>query len=230
MKDNRTSQPAREYDANVGKTIPFYDLIHAAILDLAEVASPAPAAWLDTGCGTGTLAEAALRRFPRTVFTLADPSDAMLEIAREKLAGCDRCRFLAAGTEAVHLLEQSFDIITAVLAHHYFPPDTRRAATANCFRLLREGGVYVTFETIMPCSPDGLEIGLETWRRAQLARGKSEADVDKHIKRYGTELLPIPAAAHLQLLADTGFAAAELFWASGLQAGFYAVKRSRQPG
>lgn len=227
MKDNRTSQPAREYDANVGKTIPFYDLIHAAALDLVEVINPAPDAWLDTGCGTGTLVDLALRRFPRTSFTLADPSDAMLDIAREKLAGRDGCRFLAAGTEAVDLPEQSFDIITAVLAHHYFSPETRRAATANCFRLLKEGGVFITFETIMPRSPDGLKIGLEVWRRAQLARGKNEADVDKHIKRYGTELLPIEAAAHLQLLAATGFTAAELFWASGLQAGFYAVKRSR---
>lgn len=223
MKDNRTSQPAEEYDGNIGKTMPYYQCFHDSAIRLIVAATSAPAAWLDTGCGTGTLAVRAAAAFPAARFTLADPSAAMLDIARAKLAG-GAAEFVAAGTESLDLPEASFDVITAILAHHYFDAATRRIATANCFRMLKRGGVYVTFETIRPETAAGLGLGLEAWRRAQLAAGKSEADVDKYLKRYGVEFFPITIADHLALLGEVGFAAAEVLWVSGLQAGFYALK------
>jgi tRNA (cmo5U34)-methyltransferase len=224
MRDNTTSQPAREYDANIYKTLPFYDYFHDSSLSLIQTVNPRPAAWLDTGCGTGTLVQTAAGLFPDTAFTLADPSAAMLELAAEKMAGVADCTYLAAGTEALACPSAGFDVITAIMAHHYFDRETRRQATANCFRMLRVGGIYITFEHIMPFSEQGRQIGLERWRRTQIRQGKDAAAADKHIKRFGVEYFPITVDDHLALLRETGFKAVELLWAAGMQTGFYAIK------
>src|SRR5258708_19063102 len=52
-----------------------------SVLDLAPLLAAGSARLLDIGTGTGTLALAALQRFPPIVATGIDPSSAMLQIA-----------------------------------------------------------------------------------------------------------------------------------------------------
>jgi len=224
MRDNKTSQPAHEYNSSIRKTMPFYDYFHDSAIGLLEVINPRPDTWLDTGSGTGTFIEKAASAFPGTFFTVADPSAAMLDIAKEKLPGIARCEFLLAGSEMLECADSSFDVITAFLSHHYFDAETRRKATANCFRMLKKGGVYISFETLLPNTEKGRQFGLECWRRAQLRLGKNEGSIDKYLGRYGVEFFPITLTAHFELLRDSGFSVAELLWFSGMQAGFYAIK------
>jgi tRNA (cmo5U34)-methyltransferase len=224
MRDNKTSQPAHEYDSSIRQTMPFYDYFHDAAIALLEVLNPRAGSWLDAGSGTGSFVAKAAAAFPGTFFTVADPSAAMLDIAKEKLSGIARCEYLLAGTEMLECAEGSFDVITAFLSHHYFDAETRRKATANCFRMLKRGGVYISFETILPNTEKGKQIGLECWRRAQLRLGKKEAAIDKYIGRYGVEFFPITLDDHFELLRGSGFPMAELLWVSGMQAGFYAMK------
>lgn len=222
MRDNKTSQAAQEYDANVHKTIPRYHLFHEETLDVIKTIFPKPANWLDTGCGTGTLIARALEQFGATRFMASDPSEGMLRLAAEKLANHE-ITYVLAGSEELESSNR-FDIVTAIMVHHYLDEQTRRKATQNCFQLLNPGGVYITFETIKPATEQGIKIGLMRWRQAQLLHGKDPDNVEKHISRYGSELLPITLEAHIQLLRETGFSTVEIFWASGMQAGLYAIK------
>jgi tRNA (cmo5U34)-methyltransferase len=222
VKDNKTSQAAALYDANVHKTIPRYTVFHEETIALVSAAGSAPSQWLDTGCGTGRLIAEAGNCFGRLHFVAADPAEAMLEIAKEKLSGLD-VEYVQAGSETLSYACQ-FDVVTAIMAHHYLDAPMRKLATGNCFAALKPGGLYVTFETIRPFSRRGTEIGLERWRRHQLASGKAPEEVEKHISRYGIELLPISIEEHLELLRNAGFSTVEILWASGLQAGFYAIK------
>lgn len=226
MRDNKSSQPAQKYDASITKTIPFYTVLIEQTIDLVKKACPDPVKWLDTGCGTGNLIEKALQEFSCADYILADPSKEMLEICRDKFAGQSGVSFeyIEAGTEELRCPESSFDVITAVLAHHYFDKETRKIATENCLRMLKPGGVYVTIESIRPQTEKGFAIGLERWRSAQLSRGKEPAEVDKHLSRYDVEIFPITIEAHIQLLKDAGFSSVEVFWVSVMQAGFYAIK------
>jgi tRNA (cmo5U34)-methyltransferase len=224
MKDNKTSQPAGEYDGNIGKTMPFYDLFHANAIGLVEVVKPDPQQWLDTGCGTGTLAARAAERFGQTRFVLADPSPAMLDLAKAKLTG-PAFDFCPGGTEELCFDDESFDVITAILAHHYYSsPEDRRRAAGNCFRMLKPDGIYVNFESFRPTSELGFRIAIEGWRRAQLARGKQEAAVEKYLSRCGVEFFPATLEENVRLLRETGFCVVEIFWLSGMQAGMYAIK------
>jgi len=224
MRDNKTSQPADQYDSKIEKTIPFYGCFHEHTLDLVKIVKPNPEAWLDTGCGTGNLIAKAYKDYPETHFVLADPAEAMITIVKEKFEENSNIEYLIEGSESLDFPAESFDVITAILSHHYFDVDTRKTVTENCFRMLKSGGVYVNFESIRPHTENGLDVGLKRWKQAQLRQGKSLAEVERHLSRYGVELLPISIQSHLKLLREVGFSTVEVFWVSFMQAGFYAIK------
>jgi tRNA (cmo5U34)-methyltransferase len=226
-RDNATASPAAAYDEHVEQTVPYYRALHEETLRLVETVAGEPGVWLDTGCGTGALIEKALPRFPRTRFLLADPSPAMLGQARAKLAapGEGRVTFLdPSGSAGVDIGAQRCNVITAILSHHYLDREGRRAALANCHRLLSEGGVLVYFEIIRPNSEGAIEIGKEYWKAYQLRMGKPAEECAAHMKRFDREFFPVTVSEHLELLRETGFATADLFWYSYMQAGFWALK------
>ncbi len=228
MGDNTTPHRAAEYDAEILKTVPFYRQFHAETIDLVRTLMPGVSIWLDTGCGTGYLAEQALPLFPGTRFFLADPAQAMLDLARARLAGFPpgRVRFLdAVESEGLAgIVPEVPQVITAIQSHHYGGQEARKAATDVCFRLLEPGGVYVTFENIRPNTPRGIEIGLDRWLRFERESGRPAEAVEEHRSRFDRNYFPITLSEHLELLRKAGFTVAEVLWLSHMQAGFYGIK------
>ena len=226
MRDNKTSQPAQAYDSKIAKTIPFYWTFHEQAIDLVQEARPNPESWLDAGGGTGSLIAQAAEIFPATRFVLSDPNGPMLEMAKGKFAGNEdiKLEYVLAGTEELALPQASFDVITAIISHHYFDVETRRKATENCLRMLKRGGIYINVESIRPSTEAGLKIGIARWYRAELRNGKTDAEVAHHLGRYGIEFFPIKIEEHLNMMREVGFSTVELFWASVMQVGFYGIK------
>lgn len=227
--DNATPHRSVAYDQAVRQTIPFYGVMQEQVVDLVRTVKPDPACWLDTGCGTGALVEQALPLFPRTHFVLADPSDAMLQQARERLAHVlpERVTLLPPTTSEGLLAyrdEVCPQVITAIMCHHYLQPEQRAEAVRVCYEMLESEGVFVTFENIDLRTPDGTRIELERWKRYQLEQGRSAATVDGHLRRFKTQYFPIAVGDHVELLEATGFRTVELFWFSQMQAGLYALK------
>ncbi len=216
------------YDSEIRNILPYYDSFHEETINLVSSALPEPDAWLDTGCGTGTLVERALKHFPGTRFVLADPSAQMLEEARRKLSGSDRVTFLEPActqdfTSEV-ICQRSFDVITAIQSHHYLSNEERATATRVCHDLLKMGGVFVTFENVRPLTERGTEIGMRRWKRHQLDSGRDPQTVEVHLERFDRIFFPLTVEEHISLLRDAGFRAVELLWYSCMQAGFYCVK------
>ena len=222
MRDNITPIRASDYDANICRVIPLYAEVHAQMLGIAAAAAPSAPRWLDLGCGTGNLAAKAMTAFPFGEFVLADPSEAMLAQARQKL-GDARVSYLNAGSQEIGS-ESEFDVVTASLCHHYFDADTRKIATERIYRALRQGGVYITLENTQPEDSAVLDLEMRRWAAYQRAHGRTEEEIAAHRARWGTELRPITAQEHLALLRAAGFRAVRQFWQSYVQAGFYAVK------
>lgn len=230
MKENGNKTPfsAADYDANVFKTVPYYEQFYGETISLVKAVRPDVTVWLDTGCGTGGLAIRALPEFPGARFLLCDVSSGMMDEARLRLGAYapERVDFLppmpTAELERANI--PASQVISALQCHHYGDEQERRAATIACFNLLTPGGVYVTFENFRPESSAGVEAALAMWKEFQLSSGRSPATVAEHLSRLDKEYFPITIARHRALLLECGFIVAEVFWLSRMQAGFYAIK------
>lgn len=225
-KKNAVAMHFPNYDDEIRSIIPYYDSFHKETINLVKAMNQKPDVWLDTGCGTGTLAEKALDHFPDTEFILTDPSAEMLEVAKKKLSGSNRVKFLRPTSTQDLPLEgiERPDIITAVLSHHYLSKEKRIKATGVCYNLLNEGGIYITFENIRPMTEMGTMIGKMNWKSFQLSKGRDLGTTLDHLKRFDTVFFPITVEEHISMLRKMGFKAVELLWYSYLQAGFYCLK------
>src|SRR5678816_3668591 len=127
--DNLTAHKASEYDQKVRQTIPFYDTIHAEVIRLVKLIKPEVKCWVDTGCGTGRVAEQALRNFPAAKFILADPSEAMLVQTRARLT---KLPPIGSADLESHVANNTADVITAIQCHHYMQRPERIKALRTC--------------------------------------------------------------------------------------------------
>ena len=224
LNDNKTAHNSDVYDEKIVGTIPFYREFHQAAIGLVTALNPKPGAWLDTGCGTGSLGFKAYEKFPGTAFTLADPSAEMLETAKNRLKNLKNINFIQSDSQSLECEDGAFDVITAIQCHHYLDRARREAAVENCFRMLKTGGVFITFEKIMPLTQTGVDTALRMWGDFQTSRGKSIEETKGHLDRFSKEYFPITIFEHVDLLKRTSFSVAEVLWASYMQAGFYAIK------
>jgi tRNA (cmo5U34)-methyltransferase len=225
MSDNKTAHASSEYDSGIDKTIPYYRAFHAETLRVVEARHPSPRAWLDTGCGNGTLVREASARFPDTEFFLSDPSAEMLGLAVAKNEGAKVQAIGSWPSEAIPAeYDGRFDVVTAIQAHHYLDRDARAAAARRCRDLLKPGGVYITFENTRPLTADGEALFKEYWRRFQVDAGKTEEAAKRHMDRYGVEYFPITVPEHIECLHAAGFSAVELLWYSYMQSGYLCIK------
>lgn len=94
MKDNLSSFGSDDYDSRINSVLPYYTEFHNQILSLAECFNFKNMSWLDTGCGTGNLAERVSQKFNSVNLTLCDPSATMLEKAKNKLKNFDNVKYI----------------------------------------------------------------------------------------------------------------------------------------
>lgn len=226
--ENKTPHLPEDYDAKISTVLPFYSFFHQETINLVRSLPSPPEVWMDTGCGTGSLVSKAIEQFPDTKFLMLDPSEGMLEQAREKLSSypSERLEFLKASPsqEFSQELEERPDVITAIQCHHYLDQENRAKAIKRCYELLKEGGFFITFENISPLTEEGISVGKRYWGDFQFRNGRTEEEIEVHLERFGTEYFPINIEEHLKLLRRTGFRTVEMFWYSYMQAGFYCIK------
>ena len=225
MKDNKSSYNSSIYDANIINVLPYYTEFHSQVIDVAKTISKEKEGklkWLDTGCGTGTLAFRALGELPDTEFILCDPSEGMIEEAKKKLVG-KNVSFNIAASDAL-FYENEFDIVTAIQSHHYYDIETRQLAVEKCYRALKEGGIFMAFENIRMSTEESDAIALDRWGQFLLDHGWTPDGVKAHQARRGVEMFPITIEQHLEILKEAGFRSVNILWVSYMQAGFWAIK------
>ena len=113
---------------------------------LAALAAFAGEAWTvgDLGCGTGPVS-AALAPFVARVVAV-DASPAMLDAARERLAGYPNVDLRPGELEALPVEDATLDAATLVLVLHYVPEPER--ALAEAARVLKPGGRLVVVDML----------------------------------------------------------------------------------
>lgn len=222
QNDNTTPMSAGTYDKEINNTIPYYSEFYDQTLDVIEQCDYEELHWLDLGCGTGSLEKLALQRFTNAQFVLVDPSEKMLEKAKEKLQD-QNIQYMCGNSVSIDF-DSSFDVVTAIQSHHYMHEDERKKATENVYKALKKGGIYISFENVVPEDTDIKEMELLRWGRYQQRHGKTQAEAKAHNARCGVNYFPLTVSEHMQLLKQTGFRYVHVFWYSYMQMGIYGVK------
>lgn len=221
---SKTQFTANEYENKIRKVIPYYDEIPNQIFSVIYAYfGEKEISLLDTGCGSGIFAQKAVEKLHLSKLVLCDPSENMLKAAEQKLNG-KQCEFRCIGSEQLDY-EEEFDVITAIQSHHYFTAEERENAVKNCFRALKNGGIFIYFENTASFTETGRDITLKRVEKFGLNSGRTEKEVSHHTSRYNTEYFPITAEQHLELLRKTGFCTVEMLWYSYLQSGYYGIKQ-----
>lgn len=163
-------------------------LLEASHLDSAQ-------RLMDVGCGTGTFAIAAKRRYPQLDVVGVDPDPTVLRRAREKAR---RARvdvtFLDGSATALPVPDHSFDRVTSSLVFHHLTSDQKRCAAGEIARTLSPDGEFNIADWVRPANAlmwvlfwsvrllDGLETtrAHATGRLLELLASGGLVDVTQH--------------------------------------------------
>lgn len=221
-KDNSTPMCSNKYDKEISNTLPYYEVFFKQTFEVVEQLGFEKISWLDLGCGTGVLEEKALRRFKDVDFVLVDPSSEMLKIAQNRLKN-ERMKYVCCESDSIDF-NSDFNVVTAIQSHHYMKEPERIKAIDNVFKSLQEGGIFISFENVIPEDECVKNMELKRWGRYQINHGKTEKEAKDHNARCGVNYYPITIDKHRYILKNAGFKHVHVFWCSYMQMGIYAIK------
>ncbi len=212
-----------EQEKGMSLRITGYTILRESVTNLILDQKNSPETWLDTGCGAGGSIRLSLEKFKDTHFTLADPSEQNLDEAR-KTIGRDDIEYICAPTDQLKFGDGSFDVITAILSHHYYPDmESKKDAVRNCLRMLKDGGIYVMVEHTIYDKEDQARMDAD-WRFYMENSGLDEESIQNMFERRNTFYFPLDEKQHLRMLNEIGFSETLVFWRSCSDIGICARK------
>lgn len=140
MKNSRAEKTISHYDKLSKKYDRGYNayLKHTHSKLLQNLKIPHGAKVIDVSCGTGILGSEIAERFSVSELVLNDPSEGMLNIARDRLANVDNITFTQHIAEELPFEPDSFDVLICLNSFHYY---TNHKKVVDHFqRILKPGG------------------------------------------------------------------------------------------
>ncbi len=141
----------RRWDRQQSGYVPDREQTFALMLDVAERLGAAPGRLLDLGCGSGSLAERALDRFPDADVVGLDLDPVMLELGRRTLG--DRIQWVEADLRTPGwpdvLPGGPVDAVVSATALHWLDPEQLPTLSEGIAAVLRPDGVFVNYDTLL---------------------------------------------------------------------------------
>jgi tRNA (cmo5U34)-methyltransferase len=126
---------------------------------------------LDLGAGTGLLSGMVAAAHPEVELTLVDGAPAMLDQARERLAGAADASFVVGDLRdplPATAGADGWDAIVSALAIHHLDDGGKHDLFARVHAALRPGGVFVNAEQVRGRTP-AIQASYRAWHRATSA-------------------------------------------------------------
>ncbi|WP_445395942.1 class I SAM-dependent methyltransferase [Streptomyces sp. LE64] len=209
------------------------------MLDVVEaVVGPEPRV-LDLACGTGSITDRLLRRFPNARSTGVDLDPALLMIAEGTFAGDDRVSFVTADLTAPDWRERlpydSYDAVLTATALHWLHTGPLAALYGQLAGVVREGGAFLNADHMVDGATPRINEAEAVLRRARREAARAEGALDwadwwalaaedpalsaataRRFEIYGEHADGDTPSLdwHVRALRDAGFAEARGVWAS----------------
>ncbi|AJE82400.1 methyltransferase [Streptomyces albus] len=152
------------------------------MLDMVEaLVGPAPRV-LDLACGTGSITDRLLKRFPEAVSTGVDLDPALLAIAEGTFAGDERVTFVTADLKdpewTAALPYSSYDAVLTATALHWLHSGPLAALYGQLASLVREGGVFLNADHMPSGDTPRINAAERAHRHAAMDRAKDAGALD----------------------------------------------------
>ncbi|MET9802286.1 class I SAM-dependent methyltransferase [Streptomyces sp. NPDC006368] len=219
------------------------------MLDMVEAfVGPAPRV-LDLACGTGSITDRLLKRFPDATSTGVDLDPALLAIAEGYFAGDDRVTLVRADLKdpgwTRALPHDSYDAVLTATALHWLHLEPLAALYGQLGGLVRDGGVFMNADHMRDESTPRINAAERAHRHAAMDRAKAAGALDwaewwqlaaedpvlagptaERFAIYGEHAEgDTPSAEwHARTLREAGFAEARPVWSSPSDALVLALK------
>ncbi|MGO4419919.1 trans-aconitate 2-methyltransferase [Streptomyces sp. MCAF7] len=137
---------------------------------------------LDLACGTGSITDRAVRRFPRATSTGVDLDPALLTIARGHFAADHRVRFITADLRdpkwTDELPHRSYDAVLTATALHWLDSDALRVLYGQLAGVVRDGGVFLNADHMPGEGTPRIDAGVRAFDDARRERARAEGVQD----------------------------------------------------
>ncbi|NYE42900.1 SAM-dependent methyltransferase [Streptomyces fulvorobeus] len=219
------------------------------MLDMVEaVVGPEPRV-LDLACGTGSITDRLLKRFPQATSTGVDLDPALLAIARGTFEGDGRVTFVTADLKDPSWTERlpfdSYDAVLTATALHWLHSEPLAALYGRVGQLVRDGGLFMNADRMIDTSTPRINAAERAHRHAGMDRAKAAGVLDwadwwalaakdpvlaaptaERFEIFGEHADgDMPSAEwHARTLRGAGFAEARTVWASPSDSMVLAVK------
>ncbi|MEV6208955.1 class I SAM-dependent methyltransferase [Kitasatospora sp. NPDC051914] len=153
------------------------------MLDLVEAtAGPAPRV-LDLACGTGSISERLLARFPAAVSTGVDVDPALLAIARGHFADEPRLTLVTADLNDPDWAQQlpdgdPYDAVLTATALHWLSTDRLLRLYRDLVPLIRPGGLFLNADHMPQTGTPLLNAAHAAFERTRQERERAEGVLD----------------------------------------------------
>lgn len=137
---------------------------------------------LDLACGTGSITDRLLQRFPAAHSTGVDLDPALLTIARGYSAGDDRVAFVTADLTDPRwpdrLPYDSYDAVLTATALHWLRTDALRTLYGQLAGLVRPGGVFLNADHMPRPATPRINAAEAALRHARQEAARAEGVLD----------------------------------------------------
>lgn len=219
------------------------------MLDMVEaLVGPEPRV-LDLACGTGSITDRLLRRFPKATSTGVDLDPALLTIARGYFEGDERVAFVTADLKdpdwVTELPYDSYDAVLTATALHWLRSGPLATLYGQIAGLVREGGVLMNADHMIDRDTPRINAAERAHRHSQMDRARAAGALDwsewwalaakdpvlagptaERYEIYGEHADgEMPSVRwHAETLRNAGFGEARAVWASPSDTLLLAVK------
>ena len=217
---------ANEYEKGIRRTLPSYDAMLRLIQTFYHSKLPENANMLVVGAGSGNEILQLAEGRPHWSFTGIDPSESMLNIAKERLLALpNNMSFHQATILDAPLTSTQFDAASCILVLHFIRDDEEKLVTLKeIAKYLKPGAPFVLVAKYGQQGSLETELQFDLWRSYWLQHTRLSVSDVAEMEKSIRSLSFMSEEDILTLLQSAGFTKPSRFFATTLFGGWVCFK------
>lgn len=203
------------FDDMLRRSIPQYEIMRAAVNEVARRFAKPQTAIIDLGCSRGETLAPLISEFGDSCkYVACDVSKPMLEVCRERYA-----ELIDAGVVDVREcdLRQDFppgraSVILSVLTLQFTPIEYRRRIIEAARAQIVDGGAFILVEKVFGRSAVLDRLLEDIYLQFKAKNGYTQEEIARKKLSLEGVLVPLDAGQNYTMLKESGFRSVECFW------------------